>query len=56
VAVLGLVFASGGGKLFGLMEVNMADHILHVVLALVILYVGFGMKEGGMKPAAGGQM
>ena len=55
VAVLGLVFASGGGKLLGLIEVNTADHVLHVVLSLVILYVGFGMKD--MKPmASGGQM
>ena len=39
VAILGLAF---GGNILGLMTVNMADNILHIVLALVFLYVGFG--------------
>ncbi len=54
VAVLGLV-VGGSGKLLGLIEVNTADHVLHVVLALVILYVGFGLKEEA-KAMPSGQM
>lgn len=45
VAVLGLVM--GGDMVLGLFHANMADHILHVVVAAVALYVGFGMKTGG---------
>lgn len=41
VAVLGLV---AGGVLSQLIAVNMADHVLHVVLALAFLYVGFVAK------------
>jgi len=41
VAVVGLV---QGDTVLGLISTNMADHILHVVLAVVLLYVGFGMK------------
>ena len=44
VAVLGFVMP---GTLGTLMEVNMADHVLHAGLALVLLYVGF-MGEKGM--------
>lgn len=39
VAILGLVM--GEGMLLGLITVNMADHILHIGLALVLLYAGF---------------
>lgn len=46
VAVIGLV---QGGSVLGLFVTNMADHLLHIVLALVFLYVGFGMKGGMMK-------
>ena len=42
VAVIGLV---QGDTVLGLISTNTADHLLHVVLAIVILYVGFGMKE-----------
>ena len=42
VAVLGLVM---GGNILGLIMTNMADHLLHLVLAVVFLYVGFGMKD-----------
>jgi hypothetical protein len=40
VAVLG--FATG--NIFGLMDVNMPDNGLHLLLALVFLYVGFMKK------------
>ncbi len=40
VAVLG--FVTGGAILF---ETNMADNLLHVVIAAVALYAGFFVKE-----------
>jgi len=54
VAVVGLI---QGGTVLGLISTNMADHLLHVVLAVVILYIGFGMKgEKKMMPESGGDM
>lgn len=53
VAVVGLV---QGDTVLGLIATNTADHILHVVLAVVILYVGFGMKEKKMVSHSGGGM
>ena len=41
VAVLGFVMP--GDMLLGMIAMNMADHWLHVVLAIVILYAGFGL-------------
>jgi hypothetical protein len=42
VAVLG--FVSGDQPLLGMVNNNAADTWLHVVIAVVALYVGFGMK------------
>lgn len=42
VAVIGL---AQGDTVLGLIDTNMADHLLHVVAAVVFLYVGFGIKE-----------
>ena len=39
VAILGLVMSDG--MLLGLIAVNMTDHILHIGLALLLLYAGF---------------
>lgn len=44
VAVLGLLLP--GDMLLGLIEVNLADDLLHVLLALVFLYVGFAKGKG----------
>lgn len=44
VAVIGLV---QGDTVLGLISTNMADHVLHIVLAVAILYIGFGMKSSG---------
>ena len=44
VAILGLVM--GGEHLFGI-AMNMADHWLHVVLAVVILLAGFALPDDG---------
>ena len=38
VAVLGLLM---GGNIFGLIMTNMADTLLHIVIAAASLYVGF---------------
>jgi hypothetical protein len=46
VAVLG--FATG--DIFGLMDVNMPDNGLHLLLALVFLYVGFMKKPEAVAP------
>ena len=42
VAVLG--FYSGDQPLLGIVSNNAADSVLHVVIAVVALYLGFGMK------------
>lgn len=51
VAVLGLAM---GSPILGLIHANMADHVLHVVLAAAFLYVGFGMR--GQSAPMGGSM
>ena len=43
VAVLGFVY--GDTDILGMVASNMADTWLHVVIALIALYAGFGMKE-----------
>jgi hypothetical protein len=48
VAVLGFVY--GDQPLLGLIANNLADAGLHVVIAAVALYLGFGMKPA--EPAA----
>lgn len=42
VAVLGFV---GGDNVLGILMVNMADNLLHVLIAAVALYAGFMMKD-----------
>lgn len=51
VAVLGLAM---GSPILGLISANMADHVLHLVLAAVFLYAGFGMKSESAPPNVGG--
>jgi hypothetical protein len=47
IAILGFVTMGGGsGLMFGIVEMNMMDHYLHVVLAIVILIAGFGLPRG----------
>ncbi len=43
VAILGLFM--GSGMLLGIIQVNHADHWLHVALAIVILAAGFGLPD-----------
>jgi len=54
VAVVGFV---QGDTVLGLINANMADHLLHIVVAGLALWAGFGMKGGssmggGMKVAS----
>jgi hypothetical protein len=41
VAVLG--FVTHDGMVFGMIAMNMADNWLHLILAAVLLYAGFGL-------------
>lgn len=43
VAVLGFVY--GDNAILGLVANNMADTLLHVVIAAAALYLGFGLKS-----------
>ncbi len=45
VAVLGFV---SGDNVLGLIMVNTADNVLHLILAVIFLYLGFGHNEGEM--------
>ena len=51
-AIITVVGFVQGDTVLGLIMTNMADHILHLVLSVALLYVGFGMKEGSGMPAA----
>lgn len=50
LAVVGFLMVPNGGDLFGV-TTNMADHLLHVVLGVVLLVAGFA-GNGGSKAAA----
>ncbi|MBI4079936.1 DUF4383 domain-containing protein [Candidatus Kaiserbacteria bacterium] len=45
VAVVGFM---QGDTVLGLIATNTADHVLHLIIAAVALWAGFGMKEGSM--------
>lgn len=49
LALLGFFLISEGGKLLGLVQMNHADHWLHVVLGVVLLVAGF-MGKGSQVP------
>lgn len=52
VAVLGILgIGVANGMLLGLIHINAADNWLHVGLALVILYAGFGLEAGRTRMA-----
>ncbi len=50
VAVLGLFM--GDGLLLGLVEINMSDNLLHIVIAAVALYLGFGTRADKVEAPA----
>ncbi len=45
VAVLGFLMVPNGGDLLGIVSTNMADHWLHVVLAVVLIGAGYMAKD-----------
>lgn len=55
-AVVAVVGFMQGDTVLGLISTNMADHLLHLVIAAAALYVGFGMKEGSMAGSMQGAM
>jgi hypothetical protein len=58
LAVLGFVLVPNGGSLLGLVTMNMADHLLHVVLGIVLLVAGFvgAQKTVAAMPTSGPAM
>jgi uncharacterized protein YacL len=44
VTIIGFIVGSGG-EVLGLIPVNTADNILHLVLTLAFLYFGFAVTE-----------
>jgi hypothetical protein len=48
LTVLGFLMTPNGGELFGLVTMNMADHLLHIVLGVVLLAAGF-VGKGAVK-------
>jgi len=45
-AIVFLLGLFSGGKIIGLITTNTADNILHLVIAVVALYGGFGKAKG----------
>jgi hypothetical protein len=50
VTILGFLL---GGNILGLMHVNMADNILHLVLTVVLLAVGLTKSSSAMSTSSG---
>ncbi|MBI2610595.1 DUF4383 domain-containing protein [Candidatus Kaiserbacteria bacterium] len=50
-AVVAVVGFLQGDTVLGLIATNTADHLLHLVIAAVALWAGFGMKEGTLAGA-----
>jgi hypothetical protein len=50
VTVVGFI---QGDTVLGLIMVNMADNLLHLVIAALALWIGFGMKESVMQMGMG---
>ncbi|HSW48383.1 MAG TPA: DUF4383 domain-containing protein [Candidatus Saccharimonadales bacterium] len=52
VTVLGFISSGGTGVgtgLFGLLPVNIYDNLLHLIIAALYLYIGFGGKSSAAK-------
>ncbi len=50
IALLGVSALAPNGMLLGLVMINMADNFLHLVLGLVLAYVGFAMNASRTVP------
>jgi len=53
VTVIGFV---QGDTVLGIIMVNMADNVLHLIIAVVALWAGFGMKDSSMQMGMGSGM
>ena len=55
IAVLGFLLVPSGGELLGLVHTNMADHVLHVVLAVALFLAGHlaGKSSSAPMPMGG---
>lgn len=51
VAILGFLLVSGTGNLLGLITINAADDWLHLVLAIILLVVGYRYASEAAAPA-----
>ena len=50
VGILGFIPAlTPGGELLGVMDVNLADNILHLVVGAVAAYLGFFVRESAVR-------
>ena len=54
IAILGFLLVSGTGDLLGLVTINAADDWLHIVLAVILLVVGYQYSDSSapMQPKA----
>ena len=50
IALLGVSALAPGGMLLGLVMINMADNFLHLVIGLVLAYVGFAIQSSRTVP------
>lgn len=50
LAVLGFLLAPSGPMLLGIVTVNMADHWLHLVLGVVLLFAGLRGNSASAQP------
>ncbi len=46
IAILGFLLVPGGGELLGLVHTNVADHLLHIVLGIVLYVAGMMGAKG----------
>lgn len=49
VAIIGFI---QGNTVLGIIDVNLADNLLHTAIALFSLWLGFGVRSGASAPAA----
>ena len=50
IALLGVSALAPNGMLLGLVMINMADNFLHLVIGLVLAYVGFALSSTRVVP------
>ena len=56
LAVLGFLVIPNGGSLLGLVDMNTADHVLHIVLGVVLFLAGQMSGGRSMTSSMGGSM